>query len=122
STLNKIPYSLAIKAFLQMAKKFPEIKSVYLRHGMLGKDWVPAISDVDLTLIIENGLKVEEEFAFLISFWSQFKRLKNVFPMLGEIDILHAKQFNAWVSVTIRGYEARNWVLLSGEHTLPEIA
>jgi hypothetical protein len=121
STLNKIPYSLAIKAFLRMAKKFPEIKSVYLRHGLLTKDWVPAISDVDLTVIMESELKVEQEFAFLTSFWSQFKALKSVFPMLGEIDILDHKQFEAWVSITIRGYEAKDWALLSGEQTLPEI-
>ena len=120
SSLNKIPYSLAIKSFIRMAEKFPEIKSVYLRHGLLRKDWVPAISDVDLTLIMERGMEPEQEFRFLGSFWTEFKRFKKVFPMLGEIDILREKECDSWVSVTIRGYEAKEWVLLSGKKTLPE--
>jgi hypothetical protein len=62
STLNKLPYSLALKAFVQVCRQFSEVKSVYLRHGLTRDDWLPAVSDIDLTLIIESSLSIEAEF------------------------------------------------------------
>jgi hypothetical protein len=41
SSLNKMSYYLAIKAFVHLCKRFPEIKSAYLRHGLLTEDWTP---------------------------------------------------------------------------------
>jgi hypothetical protein len=56
STLNKMPYYIAIKAFVQLCKGFPEIKSIYLRHGVVEGNWVPGISDIDLTLVTDSKL------------------------------------------------------------------
>jgi hypothetical protein len=64
STLNKMPYYIAIKGFIQICKRFPEIKSIYLRHGLAEGNWVPGISDIDLTVVIDSDLTVEEEFDF----------------------------------------------------------
>jgi len=85
---------------------------------MSKKNWVPAISDIDLTIIIDSNLMPEGSFNFLKSFWEKFERLKKIFPVLGEVDILDESEIESWTRFTIRGYEARNWKLLYGEKTV----
>ncbi len=118
SSLNKVPYYLAIKAFVRLCKKFPEIKSAYLRHGLIQGNWVPGISDIDLTIIIHSKLTVEEEFYFLNSFWKNHDRLKKLFPMLGEIDILNEEHIGSWTKFGMQGYESNNWRLVYGIETV----
>src|SRR5437016_5956468 len=81
SSLNKTPYYLAIRIFVQACKRFPEIHSVYLRAGLTEGHWLPGLSDIDLTLVIDSKLTVEREFVFLRSFWKRYKFLKCFFPM-----------------------------------------
>ena len=116
--LNRIPYHLAVKTFIYIFSPFNEIKSIYLRHGMLKKNWVPAISDIDLTIIINSNLSTEHEYDFLKTFWKNFIKLKKIFPMLGEVDILDENEIESWSRFTIRGYEAWEWKLLSGKETV----
>ena len=118
SRLNKTPYYAAIKRFLKVIEKFPEIKSAYLRHGLLQKDWIPAISDIDITLISDSSMDLTQEFLFLRTFWNRFKKSKKLFPMLGEVDILTEDQTTFWTQFSIRGYEAKEWQLLHGAKTL----
>jgi hypothetical protein len=114
STLNKIPYYIAIKAFVQVCKRFPEIKSTYLRHGLTEGNWVPGLSDIDLTVIIDSKLTIDEEFSFLRSFWNSYDRLKGIFPMLGDVEILNDEFIQTWTKFNIRGYESGNWRLIHG--------
>jgi hypothetical protein len=118
SRLNRVPYLLAIRAFVQLCRRYPAIKSVYLRHGMLRRDWAPALSDIDLTIVMEGGRTTDEAFAFLRSYWRDHARLKAVFPMLGDVDILDERHVAAWTTRTIRGYEAKDWRLLYGAPTV----
>src|SRR5262245_1720211 len=80
STLNKMPYELAITAFVQTCKRFREIRSVYLRHGLTEGYWIPALSDIDLAVIIDSKLTIDEEVSFLNSFWKNHDRIKKLFP------------------------------------------
>ena len=113
--LNKIPYHLAVRNFIKIFSPFKEIKSIYLRHGMSRKNWVPAVSDIDLTVIIDSNLSEKQEYDFLKSFWMKFEKLKKIFPMIGEVDILNENEIGTWTKFTIRGYETREWKLLYGE-------
>ena len=117
SSLNKMPYYLAIKGFIRLCKKFPEIKSTYLRHGLTHENWIPGLSDIDLTLIIDSGLTTEEEFSFLSSFWKNYDNMKKVFPMLGDVEILNEEHIGSWTKFNMRGYESRNWRLIYGIET-----
>lgn len=114
SSLNRLPYYAAVRAFAHICKDFPQIQRVYLRHGLLGRDWVPGISDIDLTVLFEPGRTVEEEFRFAVSFWNRVQQLKRYFPMLGDIDLLDSKQISSWTRFTIRGKEAASWRLIFG--------
>jgi hypothetical protein len=116
--LNRIPYQLALKTFIYIFSSHKEVNSIYLRHGMSKKNWVPAVSDIDLTVIINSNMSTEQEYAFLKVFWRKFKKLKKIFPMLGEVDILSENEIECWTRFTIRGYEAGNWKLLYGERNV----
>ena len=118
SVLNKIPYYVAIKVFIISCKKFPQIKSVYLRHGLTESKWVPGLSDIDLTVIIDSKLDSEQEYYFLKSFWKRFHSLKKFFPIIGEVDIIDDEKIDSWTKFTIRGYESRFWKLIYGSETV----
>ena len=117
SSLNRMPYYLAIQVFVQLCKRFREIKSVYLRHGLTEENWIPALSDIDLAVIIESKLKIEEEFSFLNAFWNHHDRMKKLFPMLGEIEILNDEHIKSWTQFDIPGYKSMSWKLLYGTET-----
>ena len=85
---------------------------------MSRKNWVPAVSDIDLTVIIDGSLTELQEYNFLKSFWKKFERLKKIFPMIGEVDILNENQIDSWTKFTIRDYETREWKLLYGAKTV----
>lgn len=118
SQLNKIPYHIAIRAFVGLCRKFPQVKSVYLRHRLVEGNWTPALSDIDLTLIIDSKLTAEEEFSFLYSFWKNFEGMKKLFPMLGEIEVLNDEHIGSWIKFGIEGYTSQNWILVNGIETV----
>jgi hypothetical protein len=115
SSLNKVPYNLAIEAFVRLCGKFPEITSAYLRGSLVNMDWVPALSDVDVTIIIDDQLTLVEEYSFLRSFWKAHDQLKRVFPMLGETEIFDGGQFRIITKFGILGYRSVTWQLIYGE-------
>jgi hypothetical protein len=118
SQLNKTPYYIALWVFVRLCKKFPHIKSVYLRHRLVAGNWTPALSDIDLTVIIDSKLTAEEEFSFLYSFWKNYEGMKKLFPMLGEIEILNDEHIESWIKFGIEGYTSRNWILVYGIETV----
>src|SRR5437870_844366 len=117
STLNKTPYYFAIRIFVEACGRFPEIRAVYLRSGLAEGYWSPGLSDIDLTVIVDSRLTIDEEFAFLRSFWKRYDRLRNFFPMLGEVEILNIEQLKTWTRFGLRGYQAPRWKLLYGTET-----
>lgn len=114
SVLNRMPYWLAVKCFVRTCSKFKEIRSVYLRHALITGNWTPALSDIDLTVLVDGSLSAEAEFAFLRNFWPRFDRLKKFFPMFGEIEILNEDHLDSWAKFGIEGQECSNWQLLAG--------
>ena len=118
SYLNRLPYYFALNIFIHVFSKFKEIKSIYLRHGLSEKNWVPGISDIDLTIIIDGNLSKENNYLFLQLFWKKFEKVKKFFPMLGEADIINDLEIKNWTKFSIRGYESRNWKLLYGKKTV----
>ena len=118
SVLNRLPYALAIRCFKSVCLRFPEIRSVYLRHSLVADAWTPAISDIDLTVIFSSGLPREREFSFLQNFWKQMTGLQRMFPMLGEIEVLSETQLVSWARFGIEGRGAVEWQLLAGADTV----
>lgn len=115
SYLNKLPYRLAIKVFVQQCKKFPEIKSFYLKHSFTEGSWVPGVSDIDWTIVIDSDLSIEQELVFLNTFWNNYNMIKKFFPMLGEGEISSTDDLENMSIVGVKIYESLYWKLMYGK-------
>ena len=85
-----------------------------MRHSLVEGKWEPGLSDIDLTVIIRDGLEIEQEYHFLDFFWKAFGKLRRRLPILSDVNVLAARQIPFWTNYTIRGYEARHWKVLYG--------
>jgi len=108
-------YAAAIKAFVCAFRRRKEICSIYLRHGMVEAEWIPALSDIDLTLIVRSNLSDREEYDFLESFWTAYRALRFFFPMLGEVEILDENALAPWLAHSSCSPQSPSWVLLHGQ-------
>jgi hypothetical protein len=116
--LNRLPYALAIRRIMRLAESFPGIVSVYLRHGLTRSDWEPGLSDIDFTIVLSGDQSALQEYETVQNFMAAYRALKRWFPMLGEVEILSEKCCSAWSRFSIRGFEAGEWRLLHGTHTV----
>lgn len=114
STVNRYPYQVAVKALARLCAQHRHIKSVYLRSGLVERDWVPGISDIDCTVVVDSNLSIDHQSVFLRRFWRQFTALKRVFPMLGEVDVLDDRTIASWSRFGLPGYSMPNWRLVHG--------
>ena len=115
---NRIPYAAALRVFVRCFKTRPEIRSIYVRHGLAQGEWIPALSDIDLTLVLRRDLPVELEYDFLETFWRRYGRLRRIFPMLGEVLILNQDEFALWLTSSSYSPVNRRWHLLHGEQSV----
>lgn len=115
SQLNRLPYRLAIWSFTRSCCGCAEIRSAYLRHALENGQWTPALSDIDLSIILDEALTPEHMYAFLQHLWKKLDRLQFWFPMIGEIEILSENHLGSWRKFRIEGNEITNWQLLAGE-------
>ncbi|MFC1719816.1 glycosyltransferase family 2 protein [Pseudomonadota bacterium] len=113
--LNRLPYRLAIWSFTRTCRGYAEIRSVYLRHALVDGQWTPALSDIDLSIIIDKALTPEHMYSFLQHLWKRLDRLQSWFPMIGEIEILSENHLDSWRKFRIEGREMVNWQLLAGK-------
>lgn len=117
SAINKLPYSIAIQRLVRLCSSHGLIKSVYLRSGFVERAWVPGISDIDFTIVIDGRASLGEQLAFLRRFWGQFDQLKLYFPMIGEVDILTDATVKSWSRFGLAGHSTPHWKLLHGTPT-----
>ena len=109
SWCNRLPYALAIRVLMRAFRKCPEIRSMWLWHDQ----WTPAMSDIDLLVLLQGGLTAEQEYDFLVSFWKTFDRLKRFFPMI-EAKILSEDELPLWLSYANSGHPDLTPVFLYG--------
>ena len=77
-------------------------------------NWIPGLSDIDLSVILKSGLSDEQEFALVDALRMRYRRLKRLFPMLGELEILGEEDLPAWLYRTADSPQGRAWTLLHG--------
>jgi hypothetical protein len=109
-------YRLAVECFLHyVARSRPMVRSVYLRRSQNGQKWVPGLSDIDLTIVLDAPSSSEEQYRLLEDFWQAHSRLKSMFPMFGEVEVLAQNEFGTWLANTSYGPGRRPWELIYGE-------
>lgn len=91
---GRLYYHLGLKVFLSSLKHLPEIKSIYVRHSFVSEDWIPWVSDIDLTLVIED-MDVNKEIRFLNKFWRIYRVLNIPFPFINHIDIFSLEELKS---------------------------
>jgi len=120
--INRTPYHLAVQAFVHALRTRPEVRSIYLRRGLKKGGWIPGLSDIDLTLIVADGLSGQQEHDFLASYHRRVRRLRSVFPMLGELEIVSEGELGLFLNHTMSSSAVR-WTLLQGrKQDLPAAA
>ena len=111
---NRWPYEGALYMFVRALRARPEIRSIYLRVPRQDA-WIPGLSDIDLTLVLQGGMSAEREYDLLTFFWRTYARLKCLFPMLGEVEILDEAEVSPWLMWTLADAHGPSWTLLHGQ-------
>jgi len=115
--LNRIPYGAATRSFVLAFRNAPEVRNIYIRQGLEQDTWIPALSDIDLSVIIAGNLSGATEYKFLMSFWAGYRRLKRFFPMFGEVVILNELECPLWLRLSSYSPKPRSWVCLHGKQS-----
>lgn len=92
--LGRFYYLLGLRIFLSVLKKFPEIKLIYLVSSVATGEWIPWVSDIDLTVIIKD-MDTNKEIKFLHKFWRIYRILRLPFPFINHLDLFNVKEFSS---------------------------
>src|SRR5581483_7809711 len=118
--LNHVPYRLALASSIHALRGKRGVRSIYLRHSSKARGWEPGLSDIDLTVILEDGLSRRQDYELVSSCWRTFHRLRRTFPMLGEMELLSRSDLPLWLAYSQTGPGPARWTLLAGrENRLP---
>ncbi len=89
-------YSAGIKLYSFFMKN-KNITGIYLRRGMLNKDWIAGSSDIDFLTIINNNNDIGSEIKLLFKIHKRYKQLKNIFPLYGENIIMDKSELKFYL-------------------------
>jgi len=85
------------------------------------KELLYGASDLDFLVVIRS-LHATEEMQFLHRFWGRYRRLKRIFPMLGEVWLVDEHEAAGWRTRNPGHITLQTPRHLSGDHCLPPIA
>ena len=81
-------YYLALFLLKKMCRRHEIIRAVYVRNSFAEGEWVAGKSDIDISIILKDGWKIDEEWKCLRNLKEDYLRLQRIFPMLGEVEYL----------------------------------
>ena len=73
------------------------VSDVFVYRGWIEGDWQAGISDIDLQCVFASGQKDESMICGCASFFSIYRRLRGLFPLLGEILICSKEELSSYV-------------------------
>jgi|GEM_PF-4766406 len=114
SRLNRLPYTAALAAFKAVIGRHPAVLAAYTRHGLARGDIIPGLSDIDLTVILADGMPAADEMAAVSCLFADYARLQAAFPNLGEMEILTEGEFRVWAGFGYRGKATGDWMHIRG--------
>jgi hypothetical protein len=106
-------YQQAAAAAGRLAHSEQSIVGIYARNSYADGTWLPGVSDIDLTVVFRNASAHD-----LHRFRERYDRLRTVFPMLGETELLEERHVEAWTARGYVGDQARRWQRIGGAHQL----
>lgn len=85
---------MALRAAVRNLRRDSHVEAILLRESMPGQEWVPGLSDLDLTVLMTST-----EITALAPFWRRYRQLKRWLPMLGEVDLFYSGQFQDYLQL-----------------------
>lgn len=104
-------YQRAAQAAGRLVLTNPLLLGIYARNSYALGTSIPGLSDIDLTVIWRNASRQD-----LNRFHAAYDRLRGMYPMLGETEMVEARHLPAWTTHGVPGLEARRWRKLGGEY------
>lgn len=108
-------YHRAAAAAGRLAESHSSLIGIYARNSYALGTFVAGISDIDLTLVWRNASREDRR-----KFDADWARLRRIYPMLGETEMLEQRHVAAWTTHAVGGLESRRWLRLGGDYELPE--
>jgi hypothetical protein len=106
-----LAYMYALNSFKKAVKKMPFVNTLYLRRGLLNKDWIAGSSDIDLLTVVKSASATELKMLF-----KTYNEKKLNFPFMGENLILTVTELPFYLTAGgLRAAESAKWKLLSGK-------
>lgn len=120
-TINRLPYHAATRLLGSRLGAIPEVCGLHARNSFAQGTWVPGRSDIDVTVILRQGLTPARALEAVARVKTGLAATRRLLPMVGEADILSAEDVAAYASPGWRRGEVRNWKHLWGERlSLPD--
>jgi hypothetical protein len=88
--------ALAVLRLWLKASGLP-LNGLWLRRGLAGTDWTPGGSDVDLAAALPE-LPVEQEMAWLDRWHEGLRRLRHIFPIIGETQLATDREWRRYLA------------------------
>ncbi len=88
-------YHSSVKIYPFMIKN-DSISSIFLRRGMLNKDWIAGSSDIDFFTVIKNK-EPYSEINLLYEIHKKYGKLKKIFPFYGENIIMTSEEVSFYI-------------------------
>lgn len=114
SRLYRIPYHLAVRAVVDLARRSPLVASLHVKGTFAAGRWTPGLSDIDFAMLVHGDRAPDEEFAQLVELRQAYGRLAQRYPMLGELEIMTECQVQSSSEDSFASYEMRAWRCLHG--------
>lgn len=81
--LYKAIYAISVKLAVLMLKNIKGVETIYLRRGMAKNEIVYGLSDIDLSIIIDDEENTESAKEKVVSI---YKRLSHFIPIFGDVN------------------------------------
>ncbi len=119
--INAAPYALAFGLLTRLCTRTPGVAGAFVRSGMARQGWTPGLSDVDLLVVLDDGLSAVEERRTALAVTRSYRRLRRGLPMLGELEVVTARHLAARVSYGVDAGTAASWPRLGNPPPLPVV-
>jgi len=107
-----VPYSIAISALGRLCARSSGVLGCYVRSGLAEGTWTPGLSDVDPLVVVGADLELDAERRTARDFSAAYGRLRRVFPMLGELEMVNAQHLGARIGNGADAGAASSWLRL----------
>jgi predicted nucleotidyltransferase len=103
-------YGFALHVLLFRLRRLSDIRTLYLRGSYSRGDWIPGLSDIDITVIFRGDVTAPAR-----RFWRCYEQLKKFFPFLGEARLADVPEFRIWQQFDYQSADFKDWKLLFGQ-------